>query len=284
MKSKFIMVLVIVTACILGWTVLHYQFQENRQFRLQQIPGIPIYVYMEDDIAMDSLAIDLFVSIPEIDSLAKESGAEAAEELLQEYELGIEPGTLDQYSFPSVMTLTFKPRHSSLGGRKAALEMLAEHEIPDSDIDKQELAWGLLEAELDYLGKRWAISTLYTAILFFLMLLFARRWLYLAQGRTSVNGQRPTLLEKIRKKEVARWQNAMLILLPMAVNVVAYLGLVALGSIQPLIDWIFFGIQFVSVLAAILISAMLESARERMASAAHSITVDVPSRNNAQDS
>jgi hypothetical protein len=283
MKSKFILVLVVVTATLLGWTFLHYQYQENRQFRLQQIPGIPIYVYMEEAVAMDSLAIDLFVNIPEIDSLTKESGVSAAEALLQEYELGIEPGTLEQYSLPNVMTLSFKPVFSSLRGREQALKILAEQEVPEADLDKQELAWGLLEGELDYLGRRWAISTLFTALLFFLMLLFARLWLFLDLKNSRAEGERSTLLERIRKKEVTRWQNALLVILPLAINVITYLVLVSLGLLKPLIDWFFFGIQFISILAALLIAIILENSRERDVSAVHSITVDVPTKSNASD-
>ncbi|MBW6513308.1 MAG: hypothetical protein K0B87_00920 [Candidatus Syntrophosphaera sp.] len=284
MNSRFTVILILITAALLAWTYIHHQYQESRQFRLQQLSGLPVYVYMDNAIAMDSLAIELHVNVAEIDSLAKESGREAAEALLREYELGIEPNTLRDYRFPNVMTLFFKASGASFAAREQVLELLRERGVPEADIDSQAAAWGLVKTEIDHLTRRWSNSTLFTALVFFLMFLFARLYLFLAQALTP-RDMRATILESIRKSELKKWQSIKLLMIPFLVNVLGYLALAALGLLKPLVDWTFFLVQFISVLAASVIAILLDNTREPgVSGSGPSITVTVPGKSDALDS
>lgn len=284
MNSRFFVILILVMATLLAWTYIHYQYQDSRQFRLKQLSELPVYIYMDQAIAMDSLAIELHVNVAEIDSLTKETGREAAEALLQEYQLGIEPNTLRDYRFPNVMTLYFKPTAASFAAREEVLEIVKQRGVPEADIDSQEVAWGLLKADIDYLARRWSYSTLLTALVFFLMFLFARLYLFLIQTLTP-KGLRATILESIRNSEVKRWQSGMLLIIPIIANIMLYLVLAAVGLLKPLVDWTFFLIQFITVLAATVIATFLDKMREPGGpSVEPSITVTVPRKNDALDS
>jgi hypothetical protein len=283
MKAKYVLVLVLSTLILLGWTLVHYQYLDSRQFRLDQLSKLPVYVYLNDIAQMDSLALQLENSIPEIDSLGMESGIQAAMELLEEYpDLGIQPNTLRDYQFPNILTVTFEPADAAFPAREKLLELLRDKMIPATDIDNQDPAWTLVKNELDFLNRRWSNSTLFIALTVFLMMLFARLYLYLSDaGKTK--GIRATVLESIRSSEAARWQNVLLVAVPVIINVVLYYLLLAFGAISPLIHWTFFLIQFLSAGAAVLVAFLIHGMHGGEGSAP-SITVTVPTKNDALDS
>jgi hypothetical protein len=273
MKPRFYIILVLFSLAMLGWTFVHHQFEDNKRFRLQQLSALPVYVYMTDEVRLDTLAVALKEGVPEIDSLFKESGVNAAKSLLKDYQLGIEPNTLENYTFPSILTLSFKPVLSSYSARDKAIEILQKYKIPAADIDTQTAAWNTVKKELDYLRQRWVATILFTALLFFLMVLFAR--LFLSRADSSAqHDPRSSVLEKIRSAEMKKWQSVILFLVPVAFNIIVYNALSLFKLYASLAGWLFFLIQAAALLAGILIAVMLENMREPdIHDSAHAITV-----------
>jgi cell division protein FtsX len=107
MNRSFFFILILITLVLVGWSYVHYQYLESREFRLNQLSELPIFVYMDDMNQLQQLARELLETIPEIDSLFLESGLQAAQEMLSDFpELGIEPNTLTEYQFPNILSIT----------------------------------------------------------------------------------------------------------------------------------------------------------------------------------
>ncbi len=281
MNARFLLILLLVVLALLGWTCVHYQYLHSRQFRLDQLTELPVYVYLNDPAQLDSLYNELLREIPQIDSLARETGLQAAEELLQAYpDLGIQPNTLREYRLPNILTLYFEPSDDAFRGRDKALALFEAKGLNSGEVDSQEPAWSLAGQELDFLNSRWSVSTLYIALLVFLLLVFARLYLYLAEARASL-GMRATVLETIKAGERAGWQSALLIAAPLILSVGLYYLLVALGTIRPLASWTFFAVQLAAVAAAMLVAWLLHRMNAEQSPGAHAITVSNPSRPDA---
>lgn len=273
MNARFPLILLLAILTLLGWTFVHYEFLNSRQFRLEQLSELPIYAYTDNLALLDTLYFELKREIPELDSLSRETGQQAAAELLEAYpDLGIQTNTLSEYRLPHILTLFFKPSHSSFKGREKALQILGAKGLGKNDIDSQELAWGMARKELDFLNSSWSNSTLFIALAVFLMMAYARLYLYLADI-TASKGMRATVLENIKSGEKARWQNALLGVVPIVVTIGLHYLLQALEVISPLVHWSFFLVQLVSVLAAILVAILVNSMREPDSPGTHGITV-----------
>ncbi|MCB5257879.1 MAG: hypothetical protein LHW47_01865, partial [Candidatus Cloacimonetes bacterium] len=230
MNRSFFLILVLITLVLIGWSYVHYQYLESREFRLNHLSEIPIFVYMDDLNHLEQLARELLETIPEIDSLFLESGLQAAQEMLSNYpELGIEPNTLTEYQFPNILSITFKPELSSFSARELTLQFFHDNNVPSKDIDDQGPAWALAKKELDFLNSRWSQTTFFIAITVFLMIVFARLYLYLKEAIYR-QGKSQTLLEKVRASEINRLHNALLLILPILINIALYYILIALDK------------------------------------------------------
>jgi|GEM_PF-531667 len=275
MNRSFFFILILITLVLTGWSYVHYQYLESREFRLNQLSELPIFVYMDDLNHLEQLARELLETIPEIDSLFLESGLQAAQEMLSNFpELGIEPNTLTEYHFPNILTITFKPMLSSFSARDMALQFLHDNNVPSRDIDDQNPAWSLAKKELDFLNSRWSQTTFFIAITVFLMIVFARLYLYL-QEAIHRQGKSQTLLEKVRASEINRLHNALLFTLPILINIALYYILLALNKLSPLINWSFFLVQLITLVAAI-ITAILVNNLSSPGKESSKITVAVP--------
>jgi len=275
MNRSFFFILILITLVLAGWSYVHYQYLESREFRLNQLSELPIFVYMDDLNHLEQLARELLETIPEIDSLFLESGLQAAQEMLSNFpELGIEPNTLTEYHFPNILTITFKPMLSSFSARDMALQFLHDNNVPSRDIDDQNPAWSLAKKELDFLNSRWSQTTFFIAITVFLMIVFARLYLYL-QEAIHRQGKSQTLLEKVRASEINRLHNALLFTLPILINIALYYILLALNKLSPLINWSFFLVQLITLVAAI-ITAILVNNLSSPGKESSKITVAVP--------
>jgi len=275
MNRSFFFILILITLVLAGWSYVHYQYLESREFRLNQLSELPIFVYMDDLNHLEQLARELLETIPEIDSLFLESGLQAAQEMLSNFpELGIEPNTLTEYHFPNILTITFKPMLSSFSARDMALQFLHDNNVPSRDIDDQNPAWSSAKKELDFLNSRWSQTTFFIAITVFLMIVFARLYLYL-QEAIHRQGKSQTLLEKVRASEINRLHNALLLTLPILINIALYYILLALNKLSPLINWSFFLVQLITLVAAI-ITAILVNNLSSPGKESSKITVAVP--------
>lgn len=277
MNFRYLMVLLLATLTLLGWTYVHHQYLTSRQFRLDQIPKMPIYAFMYDSALMDSLYHGLTRQIPEIDSLTRETGHQA---LAQDFPEDYKTGGLDEFKL-QILSVYFKPIDASFKGRENALEYLKNSGLDANDIEAQELAWGLESRELDFLSARWSNSTLFIAVLVFLMIVFARLYIFLAEAM-ALRGMKSTVLEDIRDKESAKWQNALLIILPILLNYGIYHLLGVLDVLLPQIHFSFFLVQFASVLTAVVAAILINNMREPdPRPGAHGITVTRPSSSDA---
>lgn len=275
MNRSFFFILILITLVLTGWSYVHYQYLESREFRLNQLSELPIFVYMDDLNHLEQLARELLETIPEIDSLFLESGLQAAQEMLSNFpELGIEPNTLTEYHFPNILTITFKPMLSSFSARDMVLQFLHDNNVPSRDIDDQNPAWSSAKKELDFLNSRWSQTTFFIAITVFLMIVFARLYLYL-QEAAHRQGKSQTLLEKVRASEINRLHNALLLTLPILINIALYYILLALNKLSPLINWSFFLVQLITLVAAI-ITAILVNNLSSPGKESSKITVAVP--------
>ncbi len=275
MNRSFFFILILITLVLTGWSYVHYQYLESREFRLNQLSELPIFVYMDDLNHLEQLARELLETIPEIDSLFLESGLQAAQEMLSNFpELGIEPNTLTEYHFPNILTITFKPMLSSFSARDMALQFLHDNNVPSRDIDDQNPAWSSAKKELDFLNSRWSQTTFFIAITVFLMIVFARLYLYLQEAMHR-QGKSQTLLEKVRASEINRLHNALLLTLPILINIALYYILLALNKLSPLINWSFFLVQLITLVAAI-ITAILVNNLSSPGKESSKITVAVP--------
>ena len=275
MNRSFFFILILITLVLTGWSYVHYQYLESREFRLNQLSELPIFVYMDDLNHLEQLARELLETIPEIDSLFLESGLQAAQEMLSNFpELGIEPNTLTEYHFPNILTITFKPMLSSFSARDMVLQFLHDNNVPSRDIDDQNPAWSLAKKELDFLNSRWSQTTFFIAITVFLMIVFARLYLYLQEAMHR-QGKSQTLLEKVRASEINRLHNALLLTLPILINIALYYILLALNKLSPLINWSFFLVQLITLVAAI-ITAILVNNLSSPGKESSKITVAVP--------
>ncbi|MCB5246085.1 MAG: hypothetical protein LHW61_05525 [Candidatus Cloacimonetes bacterium] len=275
MNRSFFLILVLITLVLIGWSYVHYQYLESREFRLNHLSEIPIFVYMDDLNHLEQLARELLETIPEIDSLFLESGLQAAQEMLSNYpELGIEPNTLTEYQFPNILSITFKPELSSFSARELTLQFFHDNNVPSKDIDDQGPAWALAKKELDFLNSRWSQTTFFIAITVFLMIVFARLYLYLREAIYR-QGKSQTLLEKVRASEINRLHNALLLILPILINIALYYILIALDKFSPLINWSFFLVQLITLVAAV-ITAILINKLSSPSKESSKITVAVP--------
>lgn len=275
MNRSFFFILILITLVLTGWSYVHYQYLESREFRLNQLSELPIFVYMDDLNHLEQLARELLETIPEIDSLFLESGLQAAQEMLSNFpELGIEPNTLTEYHFPNILTITFKPMLSSFSARDMVLQFLHDNNVPSRDIDDQNPAWSSAKKELDFLNSRWSQTTFFIAITVFLMIVFARLYLYL-QEAVHRQGKSQTLLDKVRASEINRLHNALLLTLPILINIALYYILLALNKLSPLINWSFFLVQLITLVAAI-ITAILVNNLSSPGKESSKITVAVP--------
>ena len=275
MNRSFFFILILITLVLAGWSYVHYQYLESREFRLNQLSELPIFVYMDDLNHLEQLARELLETIPEIDSLFLESGLQAAQEMLSNFpELGIEPNTLTEYHFPNILTITFKPMLSSFSARDMVLQFLHDNNVPSRDIDDQNPAWSLAKKELDFLNSRWSQTTFFIAITVFLMIVFARLYLYLQEAMHR-QGKSQTLLDKVRASEINRLHNALLLTLPILINIALYYILLALNKLSPLINWSFFLVQLITLVAAI-ITAILVNNLSSPGKESSKITVAVP--------
>lgn len=274
MNSRFLLILLLAILTLLGWAFVHHQYLSSRQARLEQLAELPVYIYMNEPERLDSLYFQLQREVPEIDSLARETGLQAAEELLQSYpDLGIPANA--QQELPNILTLWFQPSDAAFRGREKVLQMLTAKGLSGEDVDSQELAWGLARQELDALSSRWSNSTLFVALVVFLMLVYARLFLYLSEAAAN-RGMRATVLESIKAGETARWQNGILIAAPVLVSLGLYQLLLALGAIDQQLHWTFFAVQFASVLAAVVVAMLINGMREPESPGTHGITVSTP--------
>lgn len=248
MKTRFFLMTALICLLLAAWIWLEQQYETARQEKYRQLSELPVYIYVADSSRVAPL-MERLSEFPQLRDINLETGLQAADELVQAYQLPIGTGTLADYRFPSVITLLFKPEAASIQIKPAVMRAIAEQQIELTDIDAQSNAWALLVNELAALKSRWLLYTVITAIsmalLFFFMRLSYELRFLLLQKRKLVS-----VADALRVSgENVRHTWAMLVL-PLLLSVGGYFLLDILGYLQAIIPLWWFAIPAGSLLAS----------------------------------
>ncbi len=283
MKIRSALLLLLTTATLLAWTYIHYQYQQNHALKLEQLSRLPMYVYLADSTRVDSLTTQL-KQIPQIRTLTVESGSQAVSELVAAYQLPITESMLEEYTFPSVVTVIFNGELASLAARQRVLNILSGLKIEPNDIDSQSLAWELLEKELELLSQRWSDFIIFSAVLVLLLIIFSQISLYF-HFLLQTKKEKSSIIDHLQMHRTKLYTNFLLLFLPMLINLGTYFGLVYYEQIKDLVDWLFFVIQFGTVLTGTLIALIVINVQQYgMMWSPGLITVSMPADRDGPDS
>ena len=248
MKTRFFLMTALICLLLAAWIWLEQQYETARQEKYRQLSELPVYIYVADSSRVAPL-MERLSGVPQLRDINLETGLQAADELVQAYQLPIGTGTLADYRFPSVITLLFKPEAASIQIKPAVMRAIAEQQIELTDIDAQSNAWAILVNELAALKSRWLLYTVITALsmalLFFFMRLSYELRFLLMQKRKLVS-----VADALRvTSENVRHTWAMLVM-PLLLSVGGYFLLDVLGYLQAIIPLWWFAIPAGSLLAS----------------------------------
>lgn len=173
MKTRFFLMTALICLLLVAWVWLEQQYENARLEKYRQLSDLPVYIYVADSSRVAPL-MERLAEFPQLRDINLETGLQAADELVQAYQLPISTGSLADYRFPSVITLLFKPLQASVEVKPAVMRAIAEQQIELTDIDAQSNAWGQTVKELAALRQRWLSYTIITAVMLGLLFFFIR--------------------------------------------------------------------------------------------------------------
>ncbi|MDP2173232.1 MAG: hypothetical protein Q8M98_09415 [Candidatus Cloacimonadaceae bacterium] len=251
MKAHFFLTIVLITIVLIGWTYINYSFEHSKQAKLDQLSRLPVYIYVADTTKVAPLMIAL-AEHTELQRISLETGLQAVRELAEAYQLPHTQSMLEEYSYPDVITLVFKPIKESLTAKAGIINAIMLQQIEMTDIDSQSNAWLIVETELKVLNLQWLIFTLFTGLILMVLFVFARLSLelrvLLKQKRRLVS-----VVDLIRHKSSTNRHTWMLLVIPILVSVGIYYLANVLDFIKAPVDWIFVAIQLVPLILGTLV-------------------------------
>jgi hypothetical protein len=147
MKTRFFLMTALICLLLVAWVWLEQQYENARLEKYRQLSDLPVYIYVADSSRVAPL-MERLAEFPQLRDINLETGLQAADELVQAYQLPISTGSLADYRFPIVITLLFKPLRASVEVKPAVMRAIAEQQIELTDIDAQSNAWGQTVKEL----------------------------------------------------------------------------------------------------------------------------------------
>lgn len=248
MKTRFFFMTLLVCLLLAAWIWLELQYEEAQGEKLRQLSALPVYVYVADSTNVAPL-LERLSDFSQLQDIDLETGLQAADELVKAYQLPIGIGSLQEYQFPSVVTLLFKPILASIEAKPLVLNAIRESRIELSDIDAQSNAWTLVTDEIKTLRARRLGFTIFSALLmallfFFLRLSFELRFL-LMQKRKTVS-----VADTLRITAETQRRTWLMLIIPLAFSIGVYFLLGLGGVIQGIIPLWWFAIPCGSVLLA----------------------------------
>ncbi len=255
MKTRFFLIVVLLSLVLVAWTYIQYEFGVDKQARLDQLGRLPIYIYMTDSTRVEPLKKKL-ETVPYLESVSTESGMQAAAELVKAYQLPITESMLADYSLPNIITVKFKALAASLRARQQVADIITQSEIPMNDVDLQSNAWKMLDTEIGSLNRRWLVLTVFITLMVFLIMIFIRLSFEL-RGLLLQKRKLVSVVDALRFSTLTHRHTVMLLLFPMLASWWLYYLFSNTGFLQPVIPLWFFGIQLGALIGGSLVISII---------------------------
>lgn len=251
MKKRFLVLLLIGTLIILGWTVIEYLLQSIIQYQYQQVAKYPVTVYSWDTTIMNQLRTDLSA----YDFIAKveyRTSEQSADELIKKYGLENSDNILQNEALPQLLHIYLKGNAKARANKLILKQKLDS--LPQKDrilVEYQNDIWNTTFKRADQWNQiRWIITG-FIGLTVFLVFLFKRlhyeHYLIRFKHLTA-----PAELEVVKSHE-SYWLNTVLLsFIPVLLGYVLYeIGYTSDWLIYKM-EWYFFLLQLgVTLLAAV---------------------------------
>jgi len=251
MKSRFFLIIIMLIILFGGWQFLSYETMRSMQAKLDDISRLPIYAYVADTTKVQLILTEL-KAVPTIQSVVHETAQQAANELITAYGLPLNEESIEDYSFPDIITITLKPTQKAITGKAVVLDILRT-QISETDIDSQATAYNDLVDELKLIQRRSTSFTVFAFVLMLLIVVFSRLSFEL-HILLNYQGKKHSAVERIRHQEQGVQHTWAMLLIPLPFCVVAYFALVFLLPLPRIVPYWVFMAQFAAALIGTLIT------------------------------
>lgn len=250
MKARFYLVIILLGILFAGWILVSYEQALSRQQQLEELTHLPVFAYVADTTKVAPLMKQI-QGLPAIKSIAHETGMQAATELIQAYGLPLNERSIEDYSFPDLITVNFAASPEALKTRDIVLDILRAA-IPAADIDSQSGAFGKIAAQLDTIHRRELHFHIFAAVLLLLIFVFIRLSVEL-HLLIHYKGKKHSVVDKLRHQRMGVQHTWTMLLIPLPLCVGSYFLLVYLLPLRQLLPWW----TFVTMAAAALIGTLI---------------------------
>jgi ABC-type phosphate transport system substrate-binding protein len=88
MKTRFFLMTTLICLLLVAWIWLEQQYEAARQEKYRQLSELPVYIYVTDSTRVAPL-MERLAEFPQLRDINLETGLQAADELVQAYQLPI---------------------------------------------------------------------------------------------------------------------------------------------------------------------------------------------------
>ena len=250
MTTRFYLIIILLSILFAGWMLIAYEHAQSRNQKLEDLTRMPVFAYVADTTRVTPIMQQL-QGLPGIKSVTHETGVQAANELIQAYGLPLNDRSIEDYSFPDVITVTYDAVPAALKSRDIVLDALRSA-IPEADIDAQSGAFGSLSTELSTISRRELHFAIFTGIMMLFIFVFLRLSVEL-HILMRYKGKAHSVVDRLRHQKMGVQHTWTMLLIPLPLCVAAYFALVYLLPLPQLIPWW----VFVSMAAAALIGTLI---------------------------
>jgi len=251
MRKQFIILIVTGVLLIMGWTIVEYFLQSQIQYQYQQISTYPLMVYSWDEGLMTKLKSDL-KQYDFIDSLVYRTSDQAANEMIQKYNLAGADEILRQKTLPNVMIIYIKGSNAARQQKLILKDYLEKS--PNIDrmmIEYQNDIWNSTFQRIDQFRQiRWMILGFIGLVIYLVFLLKRLHYEHHLARIKHFLQKNPD--EQIHVQDNFWINSALLSLLPIAFSFILYEVFYYSDWLLYSLDWYFFIIQLGVVAAATL--------------------------------
>jgi len=234
MNARFYLIIALLIILYGAWAFLAHTHGQSADSQYQALAKLPVYAYVADTTKVAPILSGIGL-IEGIEEYHHETGYQAALELIEAYALPLSEGMIADYSFPDVITVTFKPGVSNDRAKTSLMYLLRTH-LEESDIDSQSTAYSQIMQEIRTIKSRSLIFTIYAALMMLIIFIFSRLsyelHIYLKDKRKLVS-----VVDVMRHNRLNASHTWMMLLLPVALVTGAYYGGYYLSYWQNLAQW-----------------------------------------------
>ncbi|MEN6445127.1 MAG: hypothetical protein ABFC98_03675 [Candidatus Cloacimonas sp.] len=251
MKTRFILILLIIFILFSAWLYLSYSLGISEKDKLEKLANLPIYAYVADTTKVAPLLSEL-KPVPGIKNVVYETPQQAATELIQAYGLPITPQMVQDYTLPAVITINLLSNRESISSKSMILDILRSH-LPEADIDSQSNAYGSIIEELQRQDLYSLVFNLVMGFLIMLVLVFSRATWELHK-LLHYKGHKHSALENVRLQRQSVQHTWLMLIIPLPLCLLIYFALIYFNSLPQLIPYWVFIIQAGSAILGTLIN------------------------------